>query len=234
MVSKVPKTLLPNNVVAHWGLLREGFHTSSLNFYDAVETAVTQRRIPDLAVSRVTHRESGILSAKREYLRFVRNNLRFDLCAAPFGTGFFFSWWQVIPPRRFGILFGVLLLLLETLVFVAARRIHYPHLIFFPRFIMMDVVRPALLATVLFFFLCSLGRLGIRVIEDFLLPIPFAGFLYQRFFRPETHFELDTMAMYRAAIHAAVLEVVDGLSTTQGMRALAPDERKPILDFLRH
>jgi len=49
--------------------------------------------MPNVTLSRVTHSQSGIFSAKREYLRVVRNEYIFDICAAPFGNGFFFSWW---------------------------------------------------------------------------------------------------------------------------------------------
>jgi len=33
------------------------------------------------------------LSAKREYFRVQRKENIFDLCGAPFGKGYFFSWW---------------------------------------------------------------------------------------------------------------------------------------------
>ena len=35
------------------------------------------------SVSRIDHREGGILSAKREYLRVRRKELIFDICARP-------------------------------------------------------------------------------------------------------------------------------------------------------
>ena len=35
--------------------------------------------------------------------------------------------------------------------------------------------------------------------------------------------------MFRATVHAAVLEVIDDLTTQKGIKALAPEERKPIL-----
>jgi hypothetical protein len=35
----------------------------------------------------------GPASAKREYLQVGREKLIFDICGAPFGTGFFVSWW---------------------------------------------------------------------------------------------------------------------------------------------
>jgi hypothetical protein len=80
-------------ILSHWYHQIDGMQGSSKAFYMAVEQAVERRKIPDIRVSRVDHREGGILSAKREYLRVRRKELIFDICSAPFGTGFFVSWW---------------------------------------------------------------------------------------------------------------------------------------------
>jgi hypothetical protein len=66
---------------------------SSQEFYKTVELEIIERQIPNVSLSRVTHRQSSIFTAKREYLRVTRHEYVFDICAAPFGTGFFFSWW---------------------------------------------------------------------------------------------------------------------------------------------
>src|SRR5262245_30612183 len=104
------------HVRAHWATSCDAFQTSSRDFYRSVDEAIRRREIPELHLSRVVYRESGALSAKREYLRVERRGLHFDICAAPFGTGFFFSWWQVAAPPRFGILFGFILTLVELFV----------------------------------------------------------------------------------------------------------------------
>jgi hypothetical protein len=39
-------------------------------------------------------KEGGFFSASREYFTASRKTLCFDVCAAPFGTAFFVSWWQ--------------------------------------------------------------------------------------------------------------------------------------------
>ena len=46
-------------------------------------------------------------------------------------------------------------------------------------------------------------------------------------FDPETFYKEDTRTMYREMVHAAVLEVVDGTLEGKGLRALAPEYRKP-------
>lgn len=85
-------------VVSRWYSLTEGLQYSSQEFYASVEKAVERRQIPKVRISRVDHREGGVLSAKREYLRVSRLEYVFDICAAPFGTGFFVSWWLVQVP----------------------------------------------------------------------------------------------------------------------------------------
>lgn len=80
-------------VLSHWSNQVENFSYSSKDFYRQVEEAIKQRGIPKLKVSRVNYSESGLMSAKREYLRLGRREHIFDICAAPFGNGFFVSWW---------------------------------------------------------------------------------------------------------------------------------------------
>lgn len=41
----------------------------------------------------VTHKEFGLFSDSREYLRVYRYDLYMDICAAPYGKTFFISWW---------------------------------------------------------------------------------------------------------------------------------------------
>ena len=56
----------------------------------------------------VTHREGMIGTAHRLYLRFDRNWGHFDVCASPFGIGYFFSY-RYIVPTPFGFWLKVLL-----------------------------------------------------------------------------------------------------------------------------
>jgi hypothetical protein len=76
-------------------------------------------------------------------------------------------------------------------------------------------------------------RAGRLFSEDALLSMPFVGGVYHFIFHPDTYYKQDTIAMYRALVHAAVLEVVDEVVNAKGLRALAPEERQPTLrDFL--
>lgn len=88
-------------VLSHWYHLIEEFQQSSQEFYASVEEAVKRRKVPNLRLSRVIHKEGGVLSAKREYLRVERKEYIFDICAAPFANGFFISWWLGECPSAF-------------------------------------------------------------------------------------------------------------------------------------
>jgi hypothetical protein len=83
----------PVTIFSHWSKLIEGLETSSKDYYASVASAVNEREMTDIKISRVEWSQGGLFSAKRQYLRVQRKELVFDICGAPFGNGFFFSWW---------------------------------------------------------------------------------------------------------------------------------------------
>ncbi|HMO64865.1 MAG TPA: hypothetical protein PKE47_06535, partial [Verrucomicrobiota bacterium] len=135
----------PAEVLDHWIAFTDGLVLPPSEFYAAVEAELAGRKIPGLQVTRLELPEGGLLSEKRTYLRLVRERLVFDVGAAPFGTGFFFScrtaeiplvlkpgqllavlllvafvlWWLV---RTFGLFQGPLLLLLALAVLAYVLR----------------------------------------------------------------------------------------------------------------
>ncbi len=153
-------------VISHWYNLIEGLQASPLEFYKAVEQAIETRQIPDTQRSRVDWKEGGLFSAKREYLRVRRKEHVFDICGAPFGNGFFVSWW--------------------------------------------------------------LGEVPSGLLE-LLGGIPVLGVLVRLFVRPASYYRIDTAHMFQSAVHAAVMEVVDQMTSAKGVRALSELDRKPIL-----
>ena len=80
-------------VFSHWYHLIENFQQPSQEFYSSLEQAIKKRNLPDVRISRIEFKEGNIFSAQREYLRVKRKELVFDICAAPYGNGFFISWW---------------------------------------------------------------------------------------------------------------------------------------------
>ncbi len=79
---------------SHWHQSIPCLQESPQKFYNNLVEAILQRNIPGIDISRIDYREGGVFSAKRLYLRVQRKEHIFDICAAPFGSGFFFSWWR--------------------------------------------------------------------------------------------------------------------------------------------
>lgn len=209
-------------VVSHWSTLIEGFQAAPLSFYTAVEEALARRRVPETKNSRVDFREAGLLSSNREYLHVTREKLTFDICGAPLGTGFFVSWWlaeeqlKLHPVARIAILLVLLIVAGQILINAG-------------------LVMGLILVTVL-----TLGGLAIvnALAQDgsfddgYVRALPLIGSLYVRLFKPGTYYRIDTMLMFQKAVHNAVLEVIDSMTATQGLRALSETDRKPVLrDF---
>jgi len=103
-------------VLSHWHKLFEGFQASPEQIYSQMEQAIERRKIPDVKISRISYPEAGALSARREYLRVQRMDYIFDICAAPFGTGFFVSWWLGEPRRLLRLIIWILLILFLPIV----------------------------------------------------------------------------------------------------------------------
>ncbi len=220
-VSKLGKNA---NVISHWHHPVENFNTSTMDFYTAVEAALRPREIPDYSVSRIDWRESGVLSARREYLRIKRGNLAFDLCAAPFGTGFFFSWWLAELPPSHPLFWAALFFFSLCLLFGFCVGT-------FGLWGVIIGIVACFGAVWLLGYLIREQQFGEHV-EDAVLGIPVLGWLYAKFFQPPTYYKADTALMFQSVVHAAVLETVDQLFSAKGIRALSELERKPIMrDF---
>jgi hypothetical protein len=109
IVYAIVKTVkaIPSVIFSHWYTLIENLQCSSMAFYQSVETGIGNRQVPQSSLSRVTWPEGGVFSARREYLRVKRKDLILDICAAPFGTGFFVSWWLGPKPGLLGFFYSM-------------------------------------------------------------------------------------------------------------------------------
>lgn len=88
----------PNEVFSHWFTTIKDFKVTPSEFYRAVEQLIKDRGIPNVRVVEITCKEGGMMSAKRVYLRVGRKDKIFDICAAPYADGCFFSWWMGDKP----------------------------------------------------------------------------------------------------------------------------------------
>ena len=80
-------------ILSNWHQSIDNLQYSSADFYKSMEKAIEDQKLPDVKLSLENISEGGLFSSKRLYLRITRRGLIFDICAAPFGTNFFFSYW---------------------------------------------------------------------------------------------------------------------------------------------
>mgnify|MGYP000370761585 CR=1 FL=1 len=153
-------------IFSHWSTMTEGLDVSTKEFYSEVEKAIEKRNIPDVKLSRMDRSEGGVFSAKREYLRVQRKEFAFDIGAAPFGNGFFVSYWLGEVPSP---------------------------------------------------------------LWELILNIPGVGLLLAATFKPATYYKIDTANMFQSLVHNAVLEVIDTMSQSKGLRALSELDKKPTM-----
>lgn len=204
-------------VISHWHHSFEDFNTSALEFYRAVEETLKQKEAPSMTASRIDWAESGFLSAKREYLRISHGRFSFDLCAAPFGKDFFFSWWLVKRGPDAAMLFGCLgIIALPIVLFVCIQMAG-----FFGGMILFLVLLGVSFATLL-----SSARSGSPV-EDMILAIPLVGRFYERFLKPVTYYSIDSRTVFEETVHRVVMNHISSLLTISKLPPLTADELKP-------
>ena len=67
---------------------------SAKEFYTTLESMVKEYQFPNVKCTIEELKESGLLSAKRQYLAISWNRHKYLVCASPFGRSFFISWWH--------------------------------------------------------------------------------------------------------------------------------------------
>lgn len=108
-----------DSVLSRWHHPLAGVQAAPQQFYEALEKRVAALKLDGAKVTRVDFREAGAFSAKREYLRVERGPHRFDLCGAPFGDGFFVSWWLTSPKTGLFARVALLVLCVVAWIFIA-------------------------------------------------------------------------------------------------------------------
>jgi hypothetical protein len=233
------------NVVAHWHKLIENFETSPKDFYGTLEKSLFHRRIPGLAVSRVRWSESGLLSPDREYLRVTGDFHCYDICAAPFGTGYFFSSWLTqLMPQWLIVWVAAFVVAIDALSRILGQAYKYELFAVFRsisgnlvlmtvlNFLSSDYMMLLYGFVLLMWLVALLARAKQFAPERAMLAIPLVGALYGKLFAPQTYYRIDTMLMFQSAVHSALLEVIDRQTSDKGLRALTEVERKPIFHRL--
>ena len=218
--------------ISHWHHLFENLQNSPLAFYRSVEAASQARAIPETHWSQIHHKEGGLGSANRVYLRMHRGKYAFDICAAPFGTGFFVSWWFTKPPLKFALLCAFGLFLGIVIAMDLAFAVGFAGGAALGRYGLGTFIGGscALIGVPAILWIIGnamrQGRIGG---ESTGLAIPLFGWIYERIFAPPTFYAIDTALMFQDAVHNAVIEVADCMTANKGVRALTEAERKPIM-----
>lgn len=206
--------------LAQWAKLFEQFNYSPREFYLLVEKNLDTRQVPGAGVEFRSLPEGGILSPERLYLSVRRERLIFLLCAAPFGTGFFVSTRLIDYRSEANLLdYLVAIALLGGIGFGVA--------------IQAGLVPGLFVIGLLFTLFWSLFRkaatAGSEWMDDNFADMPILGPIYEALFRPDSYFRRDAAEMFRQAVHNAVMQSVDEMTTAKGVRGLTAEERTPVL-----
>lgn len=207
----------------HWYTPVDDFEFVSSDFYEMIEKELFHREVPGLELSRVQFSEGGILSGKREYLRLKRERFVFDICAAPFGKGYFFSFRFVELPlgiKPLELLAFLISLALVDLLFVKI----------FGFFLGMFLLFIAL--GVSFYVMRNALALGLKDLDATLLKIPVVGAIYEAFFRKETYYRQDTRLMYLSIVNGITKLLVDEVTAAKGVKMVKRYERTSIMGDL--
>lgn len=84
-----------NNHHSKWNTLIDGFSFSTQEFYKLLKEEILSNGINRVGVDQVSLTEGSLFSSRRTYLRITWKDYQYDVCAAPFGKGFFVSWWLI-------------------------------------------------------------------------------------------------------------------------------------------
>ena len=212
----------PEDAIGHWSRLFEGLQAAPMEFYQQIELAVRNRGIPETVAELIEYREGGALSRMRVYMRIRRRREVFDVCGAPFGNGFFVSWWfAVLSPKLPSYVTVLIVLGYLAILGLAVRQLG----------VFGGPIALVLLAPLLLFFV---SRMGNPEADDFILQLPLLGSLYGWLFQPITYYRIDTSEMFQQSVRNAVDDVVNQITTAAGIRPLTELERKPVMrDFFK-
>jgi hypothetical protein len=212
-----------DQVTNHWVSFAPDFSLSPDEFYAAIEKTLQDRKIPGLEVSRVDYTQGGLLSDKRTYLRLVREQLAFDVCAAPFGQDFFFSCRTILSVPLLNIWHVLLALIFFALVNLALLKPLGP--------VLGGVAVLTLLLAILVMF-HNAAKAEFAFLDTLLLQIPVAAPLYWVLCRRETYYREDTRMMYMEIVPKIIQEHLDEVTAAKGVKLVRQYERAPVFGDL--
>ena len=212
-----------DEVLDHWISFADGFSLPPEEFYGAVEKELAARKVPSMEMSRLEYAEGGLLSDKRVYLRMIRERLAFDMCAAPFGTSYFFSCRTVYSPPVIRLWHIAVLLVFFYLVYCVLLK--YLGLVY-------AIVALLGLFLAIIETFRSVVALGLADLHNALMKSPVIGPIYERWFRKETYYRQDARLAYLNIVPAIIKELAESVTGAKGIKLVRQYERAPIFGEL--
>lgn len=207
-----------NTLLRYLPRLVENLEYSPQQFYATLIANLHARKIPELEEEPVTIHQAGIFSPRRLYLQIRRERLVFEICAAPFGTGFFFSE-RLYDRRRDARWYHYVILggLLACTGFLIVRSY--------------GPLKTTLMLSGIILSLWFLMRLSLissmRFLQDQFFDTPLLGPIYQSLFHPDTYYRQDSNACYAQAVHAAVNQTISDILQATGVHRADSPESEP-------
>ena len=209
--------------ISYWCNLWDDCAYSPTDFYALVRKYMESRHVPDLLYEDISLHEGTVFSPRRLYLQMRRERLMAEICASPFGSGFFISSRLYDRTRHafyWDYFFATCALCALT---VPALR----------NGIIVAIVVLGIYVTTLWSLMRLAQSRSFAWLDDKLCIIPWFGPIYETWFHPMTNYRQDLTNMYREAFNRSVKEAVGEFSSQQGLRPLSEDESRPILPELR-
>ena len=213
------------DIIEHWYTLVSGMHFPVSDFYIAVSEELKAHQLPGLVIKTVSIAEGGPLSDNRLYLRMKRERLYFDVCAAPFGLNFFFSYrFYYNPPV---ITLWDIAAILDLVVVPGGA------LVYFLGWIGAMLVVPALCVLAVFA-MKAVGESTPGDVDKVLMMIPGIGPIYEMRFRKDTYYRQDTRIAYCSVVSAIVKERVQAMTSAKGVWLRREYLYSPLFEGMYH
>lgn len=207
----------------------DGMESSTDEFYNALESDLMQREVPGLEITREEFSEGGLLSSKRVYLRMRRERMVFDVCSAPFGKTWFFSYRFAFIPVS--VMVWEILLVLAVLAAIVFGYVQ----LFGP--LWGGVIIGVTLLGIGILLRNSLA-LGLYGLDDMLLRLPVFGIVYEVMLRKETYYREDSRTMFMNLVRGLIEARTDEFVSAQGFQQTPfvearPDLHSRLVDLLK-
>ncbi len=197
------------DLLGHWVAFHDNFSFPPREFYQNIEKELQARKIPGLEISHEEFAQGGMLSDKRIYLRLFRERLALDTCAAPFGSGYFFSCRTVYVPALVRLWHIVAALLFFSIV---------GGLLVKPLGLMFATIAMIALMFALAGVLRNAASSPLSDLDTLLLKIPGVATIYEDWFRTDTYYRTDTRLIYLQRIPELIREIAEDITATKGAR----------------